>query len=145
MEPCVFEHRLESLGIIKTIDSVHQSCSLSTDVSLQPSGQGLMPRTALNGAPHSDSEATAWNEYAVRLSQRLAAIRKELQALLTHYDVERAGGKGQSHGIPFTTQSRGQLPTAVFVRHFSSSPPRIIGVTLSRADRRDRGPTSCSR
>jgi hypothetical protein len=43
------------------------------------------------------------------------------------------------------TQSRGQLPTAVFVRHFSSSPSRMIGVTLSRADRRDRGPTSCSR
>jgi hypothetical protein len=68
VEPCVLEHCLESLGTTKTIDSVHQSCSLSTDVSLEPSSQGMMPRTALNGAPHSDSEATAWNEHAVRLS-----------------------------------------------------------------------------
>ena len=68
VEPCVLEHRLESLGITKTIDSVHQSCSLSTDVSLQPSSQGMMPWTALNSAPHSDGEATAWNEHAVRLS-----------------------------------------------------------------------------
>jgi len=62
-----FEHRLESLGITKTKDGRHQPRSFGADVSLQPSSQGLLPWIVLNGTPHSDGEATAWNEHAVRL------------------------------------------------------------------------------
>jgi hypothetical protein len=63
-----FEHRPESVGITQTKDGGHQRCRLSTDVSLQPSRQGKLPRIALEGAPHGDGEATAWNQHAVRLS-----------------------------------------------------------------------------
>src|SRR5262249_20384864 len=67
-EPCDFKKRLESLGITKTKDRGHKPCSLGTDVSLQPSSQGMRPGTTLNCAPHGGGEATVSNEHAVRLS-----------------------------------------------------------------------------
>jgi hypothetical protein len=101
-EPGDFEKRLESRGIAKTKGAGQQPCSVGTDVSLQPSSQGVMPWTALNVTPHGDGETTARNEHAVRLSQSCAAVREELEALLTHHDVERVRCKGQRHGIAFT-------------------------------------------
>src|SRR6185295_10810502 len=102
MEPRGFEQRLESLGVTKAKDGGHQPCSLGTDVSLQPSTQGIMPWTALDGAPYRGGEATASNEHAVGLSESFADVWKELQALLTHHDIELAARKRQSHCIAFT-------------------------------------------
>ena len=67
-EPGTFEKRLESRGITKTKGARQQPCSIGTDVSLQPSSQGVMPWTALDVAPHGDGDTTARNEHAVRLS-----------------------------------------------------------------------------
>ena len=67
-EPGNFEKRLECRGITKTKGARQQPRSIGTDVSLQPSSQGVMPRTALEVAPHGDGETTARNEHAVCLS-----------------------------------------------------------------------------
>jgi hypothetical protein len=79
---------LENLRVTKSKSPIQEPCSFAAQVSLERAREGVMARAAFYGAPHGGSEPSRGAEYAMRLSQSLVTVGEELQALLTHYNIE---------------------------------------------------------